>query len=132
MGTFVILLVNTTTVGAYAPTYDVVLSDNGPDFYATTIGIWPFHYELKIQGALGTYTTYEGSGWSSIFIPFLGTFSLDVATAHLTNTAGFNMFKTYSTAGFTESFFYPYPRDDEGGPSSKLVIGWYYVNVQEG
>jgi hypothetical protein len=30
-GTVVILVVNTTTVGAYAPTYDVVLSDSGPD-----------------------------------------------------------------------------------------------------
>ncbi len=128
------LLADTAAVVAYAPTYDVVLSDNGPDFYATTtVGIWPFHYEFKMQGTLGTYTTswYQGSGWSSIFIPFLGTFSLDVATAHLTNTEGFDMFKTYSAPGFTESFFYPYPRDNEGGPSSKLVIGWHYVNVQE-
>jgi len=40
--------------------------------------------------------------------------------------------KTYSTPGFTESFFYPYPLDNEGGPSSKLIIGWHYVNVQGG
>jgi hypothetical protein len=127
-------VVSMRTVAAYAPTYDVMLSDDGSDFYATTtVGIWPLHYHFKMDGTLMTFSTswYEASGYSSIVIPFLGTFNLDVATAHLTNSAGFNLFREYSQPGFTESFYYPYPRDNEGGPSSHLTIGWHYVNVQE-
>lgn len=97
------------------------------------IGFWPYTYKFTMQGTLGTYTTswYQGSGWGYIIIPVLGVYVLDYAAAELTNSAGFRLFRTYTEPGFTESFYYPYPRDNEGGPRSELEIGWHYVNVYE-
>ena len=112
-----------------ADTYDVVLSDSGPTFYATKrVGLT---YTFKMQGKVISYSTswYSGSGYSQISFPFVGLYSLDYAYVRLSNSAGFYRSWTYHQGSFTCNFYYPYLSDADGGPSSKLTMKWHYEFV---
>lgn len=117
------------------PTYDVVLSDNGPTFYDNTVvGEWPYYYPFEMKGRVESYSTswYSGSGTSHIAVIVLGTYDLDYASAKLTNTAGYSMYRTYSSATFTANFYYPFLDDADGGPSSTLTMRWHYKFIGGG
>ncbi len=110
--------------------YSVVLSDDGPEFYDTAaVGDWPFYYYFKLWGEVDSYSTswYEGKGTSTIAVLAIGIYYLDDARVTVSNTAGFRLHRTYSQASFTGTFFYPFLDDLDGGPRSKLTIGWYYT-----
>ncbi|ASJ04436.1 hypothetical protein A3L01_03310 [Thermococcus barossii] len=129
---FLVLCSVLATPAAASDTYDVVLSDTGPTFYATKgVGVWPFIHTFKMQGEVISYSTswYYGSGYSQISFPFLGLYSLDYAYVRLTNSAGFYRSWTYHQASFTCNFYYPYLSDADGGPSSRLTMKWHYEFV---
>ncbi|NJE42273.1 hypothetical protein E3E32_03425 [Thermococcus sp. GR6] len=119
----------------WGSTYDVVLSDSGPTFYDTErVGLWPSYYTFRMQGEVNSYSTswYEGSGYSTIAIIVIGVYALDYASVKLTNTAGFSLYRVYSQASFTGSFYYPFLDDADGGPRSTLTMQWHYKLIGGG
>ncbi len=116
----------------YGATVDVTLSDTGPGFYdREVINMILYSYEFEMHGRVFSYSTswYSGSGPSQMYLSIYGLYSFRYVKVYFSNSQGYSFTKTYYQSSFTGSFYYPFPSDDEGGPTSRLKMTWHYVHI---